>query len=147
VRKLEEQERRYRDHVRAEIDVLRNDAAVLMATPEPLNRSMREMLKQTYQDMNNAREHLDGGGSLSEIPVLVQSIELSSEPMNCEEFRSKFKSVELPKTSQLPEVELKPRSPELKESAEQELGFWEIFKKWLNTPFKVSCSDIKSRKK
>jgi hypothetical protein len=147
VRKLVDQERRYRDHVRAEIGVLQNDVAVLMATPQPLNRSMRETLEQTYQDLNIAREHLDSGGSLSEIPVLVETIELSSEPMNCEEFRSEFKSVELPEAPQIPEVEQKPKPHELEEPVEQELGFWETLKKWLNTPFKVSWSDIKYRKK
>jgi hypothetical protein len=147
LRHLEGQEKCYRDHVREEISGLQNDVAVLMATPEPLDESMREMLEQTYKGLINAREHLDGGGDLSEIPVLVESIELSSEPMNCEEFRSEINNLALLEAPQLPEVEQETRPPEVEEPAEQELGFWEIFKKWLSTPFRVSWSDIKSGKK
>jgi hypothetical protein len=132
--------------VRDEIGDLQDDEAVLMASPEPLDGSMREMLEQTYKDLVNARVHLDGGGELSEIPVLVESIEISSEPMNCEEFRGKFKNYGLQEAPQLPEVE-QPRPAEHEEPAEQELGFWEALKRWLNTPFRVSWSDIKSGKR
>jgi hypothetical protein len=66
--------------VREEISGLQDDVAVLMAIPEPLDESMREMLEQTQKNLINARKHLDSGGDLSEIPVLVESIELSSEP-------------------------------------------------------------------
>jgi hypothetical protein len=147
LQQLEEQESHYREHVRGEIGDLRDDVAVLLATPGPLDASMREMLEQTYKDLNNAREHLDGGGDLSEIPVLVESIEISSKPMNCDEFRGEFKNIGLSKTPKSPKVELEVKQPELEEPAEQELGFWETLMKWLNTPFRVSWSDIKSRKK
>jgi hypothetical protein len=144
---LEGQEKRYRDHLREEISGLQVDVAVLMATPGSLDRSMREMLVQTHKDLINAREHLDGGGDISEIPVLVESIELSSEPMNCEEFRSEVKTFGLPEAPQLAEMELETRSPEPEEPAAQGLGFWETLKRWLSTPFRVSWSDIKSGKK
>jgi hypothetical protein len=144
---LEGQEKRYRDHVREEINGLQLDVAALLATPKPLDGAMRKMLAQTYKDLVNAREHLDSGGDLSEIPVLVESIELSSEPMNCEEFRGQIKKFGLPETPQLPEVKLETRQPELEEPDEQKLGFWETLKKWLSTPFRVSWSDIKSGKK
>jgi hypothetical protein len=147
LRQLEGQEKRYRDHVREAISDLQVDVAVLMATPESLNGSMREMLEQTHKDLINAQEHLERGGDLSEIPVLVESIELSSKPMNCEEFRSEIKNYALPEAPQMPEVKLETRSPELEEPGEKELGFWETLKKWLNTPFRVSWSDIKSGKK
>jgi hypothetical protein len=144
---LEGQEKRYRDHVREEIGGLQVDVAVLMATPGSLDRSMREMLEQTHKDLISAREHLDGGGDLSEIPVLVESIVISSEPINCEDFRREVKNFGLPEASQSPDVELETRPPEREEPAEQELGFWETLKKWLSTPFRVSWSDIKSGKK
>jgi hypothetical protein len=147
LRQLEGQEKRYRDHVREEISSLQFDVAVLMASPGSLDRSMREMLEQTHMDLINAREHLDGGGDLSELPVLVESIELSSEPMNCEEFQSEVKNFGLPEAPQLPEVEMETRPSELEKPVEQELGFWETLKKWLSTPFRTSWSDIKSGKK
>jgi hypothetical protein len=148
LRQLEGQEQLYRDHVREEISGLQVDVAVLMATPESLSGgSMRKMLEQTQKDLINARKHLDSGGDLSEIPVLVESIELSSELMNCEEFRNEIKNFGLPEASQSPEVEQETKPPEFEEPAEQELGFWETLKKWLSTPFRVSWSDIKSGKK
>jgi hypothetical protein len=147
LRQLEGQEKRYRDHVREEISSLQFDVAVLMASPGSLDRSMREMLEQTHKDLINAREHLDGGGDLSEIPVLVESIELSSEPMNCEEFQSEVKDFGLPEEPQLPDVELETRPSQLERPAVQELGFWATLMKWLSTPFRVSWSDIKSGKK
>jgi hypothetical protein len=145
LRQLEGQEKRYREHLREEISGLQVDLAVLMAHPASLTGSMREVLEQTHKDLISAREHLDGGGDLSEIPVLVESIELSSEPMNCEEFQSEIRNFGLQEAPQSPEVETKPSERE--EPVEQELGFWETLKKWLSTPFGVSWSDIKSGKK
>ncbi len=146
LRELEEQEQHHRAHVRAEIGDLQDDIAVLLATPQPLDGAMREMLEQTYKDLICARDHLDGGGDLSEIPVLVESIELSSEPMNCETFRAEFKNRKQAEMPSQPYVELVQR-PEGQVPAEEEHGFWKTLKIWLSTPFRVSWSDIKSGKK
>jgi hypothetical protein len=147
LRYLEGQESHYREHVRGEIGGLQDDVAVLLATPEPLEGSMRAMLEQTYKDLMNAREHLEGGGDLSELPVLVECIELRSEPMSCEEFRDEFKTHGLREAPKSPQVEPETGPAVLESPALQERSFWETLKIWLNTPFKVSWSDIKSGKK
>jgi hypothetical protein len=71
--------------------------------------------------------------------------------MSYDEFKAEVESTEQEKENPPAESETKAESPATagaEEPAKEKLSFWQTLKIWLNTPIRVSWSDIrKSRKK
>jgi len=150
LQQLELQESRHRDRVRMEIHHMQKDITALIADPS-IGETMRNMLAKTYMELEQAHQHIEHDGPLSEIPVIVESINLSSEPMSYDELKAEVESAdqaeEIP--SAQPEMKKEPATITTdEEPVSEKLSFWQALKVWLNTPIRVSWSDIrKSRKK
>jgi hypothetical protein len=150
LQQMELQEARHRDRARMEIRHMQQDITALIANPS-IDESMRNMLAKTYMELEQAFQHIERDGPLSEIPVIVESISLSSEPMSCDEFKVEVESADHAEEVPSAPAETKIKSATIttaEEPVTEKLSFWQTLKVWLNTPLRVSWTDIrKSRKK
>jgi hypothetical protein len=150
LQQMELQESRHRDRARMEIRHMQHDITALIADPS-IDENMRNMLAKTYMELEQAFQHIEQDGPLSEIPVIVESINLSSEPMSYDELKTEVESADkaggIP--SAQPETNMESETiTTADEPVSEKLSLWQTLKVWLNTPIRVSWSDIrKSRKK
>ncbi len=143
------QENRHRDRARIEIRHMQQDITALIADPS-IDEIMRNMLAKIYMELEQAHQHIKRGGPLSEIPVIVESINLSSESMSYDEFKAEVESTDQAEEIPSAQPETKSESATItpaEEPVSEKLSFWQALKVWLNTPVRVSWSDIRKYRK
>lgn len=141
--KVKAHERRYREKTREQMILLQEEMATVIETMQDDDMA-RDLLIASYNDLDKARKHVEDGGDLSEIPMMVEAVNLGSEPIEDKEFSKTHPSPqtlgEPPGAQQQAEFEEVTGEP----APASRPSFWRSLSIWLNTPFKVSFSDIRS---
>jgi hypothetical protein len=129
----------YRYKIRHDVVQLQQETLALFDNAT-LEAGMRDILQQIYDDLQAALEHIDRGGSLEQIPVMVQTIQIDSTPLNGELFYAEIRKVgedaHAPPEPQDVAADPAPPTPKRR-------GFWQTLLIWINTPLKVSWKDIR----
>ncbi len=143
-KQIAELESCYRHKVRHDIVQLQQDTLNLFDSPG-LEEGMRSVLQQTFDDLQTALDHIDGGGDLSDIPVKVQTIQLDSSPLSGEVFCAQI--VDLGEAEEPAVTNDEPPVPQEQQGKVSPRSFWQSLKIWINTPFRVSWRDIRQGKR
>jgi hypothetical protein len=132
-------ERHSRLKVRNEIKTLRRDTQQMLKNPS-LGESIRDQLKITLSDLQTSLQHIETGGDISEIPVLVQTIAWDPTPMSTKELSELLRGEEV---EEIPVEEITITAP----GNTPEPAFRETLHYWLNTPLDVSWDMVKNWQK
>jgi hypothetical protein len=136
---LSDLERHCRHKVRNEIKNLRQDTQQMLKSPNLLE-SMRSQLNSILDDLQTSLQHIETGGDISEIPVLVQTLGWDPSPMSTEELADMLRGEEV---EEILVEEITITAPE--DSTEP--AFRDTLHYWLNTPLDVSWDTVKSWQK
>ncbi len=143
-KRIADLEASYRVKVRHDVVQLKDDTLALFESPG-LEESMRTVLQQTYEDLQVALEHIDGGGDLADLPVMVQTIHIDSTPLNGELFYAQAKEMNPEKPSAPDQTAAAAVEPPPQASVGRR-SFWQALRIWLNTPLRVSWRDVRNGK-
>jgi hypothetical protein len=126
---------------------LRDDTAALLERRD-LSPAMRGMLEASHADLQALLGHLESGGELGELPVLVQTIRPADAPMSREELAAALRGQDLQEI-EVEQVVLESASEPPPEPSPGVQGprpsFGDTLQQWLNTPAQVSWQDIRRR--
>lgn len=137
------QENLVRHKVRDAAVRLRDETQVLLEETS-LSDSMREFLEHTLLDANVVLESLDAGVALIDLPPELRTIQVIGDPISSDDL---CRELELDRAEPQPApVSLPPPTTPDQAPPRPPLGFWATLKIWLNTPFRVSWSQIRDGK-
>lgn len=136
---LSDLERHSRLKVRNEIKTLRRDTQTMLKNPE-LKDSMRKRIKTILDDLQICLQHIETGGDISEIPVLVQTLGFDDTPMSTTELSELLRGEEV---EEIPVEEINITAP----TYTPEPPFRETLHYWLNTPLDISWEMVKNWQK
>jgi hypothetical protein len=132
-------ERHCRHKVRNEIKTLRHDTQQMLKAPN-LGGSMRERLKAVLDDLQTSLQHIETGGDISEIPVMVETISWDTAPVSTKELSELLRGE---KVEEIPVEEITITAT-ADTTDTPEPAFSETLHYWLNTPLNVSWDMVKS---
>ncbi len=128
-------EQNCRVKVRNEIKSLRRDTRQLLKAPNLLE-GMRNELQGILDDLQTSLQHIDSGGDIAEIPVLVETLSWDQTPMSTTELSELLRGEEV---EEIPLEEITITAlPDAPEPA-----FRDTLHYWLNTPLDVSWDTVK----
>lgn len=148
---LKIKEKRCVKQIRKEIVDIMKDSEN-MIKDERFSESMKTEIMKVSQAMQVNLEHLDGGGKVSEIPNVFETIVLESpitesiiigEPESDEKENTKLKGKKEP--SQKIKSDILEKG--FLKNQEKPKSFWGVFKLWLSSPWSKSWHSIKNDSK
>jgi hypothetical protein len=132
-------ERHCRSKLRNEIRALDADVRRLLKGGS-VAAAMRAELQGLLEDLRLVQRHVEAGGDIAEIPLLIKTLGWNPTPIDARELADLLKGQEV---EEIPVEEIVISAPS--HDAEPELG--ETLKCWLNTPPDVTWEQLRHRKK
>ncbi len=132
-------ERHCRSKIRSEIKTLRNDARQMLNN-RGMTESVRQELQEICDDLQTCLLHIETGGDISDIPVLIQTLSWDPSPMSTAELSDLLRAEEV---EEIAVEEITIAAP----TEAPEPAFRDTLHYWLNTPLDVSWDTVKQWQK
>ena len=135
---LNHKEKKCRAAVKKDMSSLQSDVEALM-NREDCSEDIKKVLSEIKSDLKVNTDYFNSGKAIDEMPMIYESIELSSAPLATEETKKpeeEEKEEAAKPVEQAVQTE-KPIAPEKKQ-----IGFFKHFWKWLNSSWKKKWKDI-----
>ncbi len=128
-------QRHCRVKVRNEVKALRDDTRRTLTNPG-LSQPMRDELQAVVEDLQTIIRHIEDGGEIAELPVVVETLRWDPAPMSTRELSEMLRGEEV---EEIPLEEITITAP----PDVPEPDFSETLHYWLNTPLDVSWDAVK----